>query len=282
MNEQAIYEEIAVELTIKQQVVLKLWIVQVLERVKSVAEAQGEEWIKRFCNNTLDALIKALPAGEDIELDAYALVRESYSTLCAELAAKGIPPSDTAKLGFSLKDAILSTLQGSFQNKKLTKAVTALNRLVDSLGLFTFDTYVAAKERIIREQQKALLESSAPVVRVWDQILMVPLIGALDSERTERVMEALLTAIEETQAKVAILDISGIPTFDSLVARHLIRTVSAARLMGTECLITGVSARIAQTTVRLGIDLSNVITKTTLADGLKISLNLTGLKVVAK
>jgi rsbT co-antagonist protein RsbR len=282
MKKQNILGEIAEELKKKQQDVLKLWIGQVMDRAKAVVEALGEEWVKKFCRDTIIALIQAMPSGEDIELAPYGPVRENHAALSAELAARGIAPADTARLVFSLKDAILSTIQGSFQDKNLTEAITAVNRLVDSIGLFTFDTYVTAKELIIREQQQAILESSAPVVRVWDQILMVPLIGILDGERTQRVMEALLTAIEETQAKVAILDISGIPTFDSLVARHLVRTVSAARLMGTECLITGVSSRIAQTTVQLGIDLSNVITKTTMADGLKISLDLTGLKVVAK
>jgi len=280
MNEQTIYGEIAVELKKKQQEVLKLWIGQVMGRAKSVVEDLGEEWVKKYCRDTITALIQAMPSGADIELAPYLPVRENHTALSAELAARGIAPADTARLVFSLKDAILSTVQGSFQDKKLTEAITAVNRLVDTLGLYTFDTFVTAKELIIRQQQKAIMESSAPVVRVWDRILMVPLVGILDAERTQRVMEALLTAIEETQARVAILDISGIPAFDSLVARHLVRTVSAARLMGTECMITGVSSRIAQTTVQLGIDLSNVITKTTMADGLKVALDLTGLKVV--
>jgi rsbT co-antagonist protein RsbR len=190
MKEQNICGEIAAELKKKQQDVLKLWISQVMERAKTVAEALGEGWVKKFCRSGLDALITALPTGENIELAPYGPVRESYAALSAELASRGIAPSDTARLVVSIKDAILSTIQGSFQDEKLTEAITAVNRLVDSLGLFTFDTYVAAKERIIREQQKAMLESSAPVVQVWDRIIMVPLIGILDSERTERVMEA--------------------------------------------------------------------------------------------
>jgi PAS domain S-box-containing protein len=137
-------------------------------------------------------------------------------------------------------------------------------------------------EEMLREQQRVFMEVSVPVVNIWKRILLVPLIGIFDSKRAQLVMETLLTAIEETQAKVAILDISGIPVMDTFVAKHLLQTVSAARLMGTECIITGISSIISRTIVKLGVDLAGVVTKTTLAEGLRLAFDLTNLQVVVK
>jgi PAS domain S-box-containing protein len=139
-----------------------------------------------------------------------------------------------------------------------------------------------AEDELKKAQQKALMELAAPVVKVWNKILMIPLIGVMDSSRAELVMETLLAAIEENQAKVAILDVSGIPVVDSLVAKHLVRTVSAAKLMGAESIVTGIRSSISQTMIQLGVDLSGVITKSTLSDGIEIAFNLTNQKVVAK
>lgn len=140
---------------------------------------------------------------------------------------------------------------------------------------------VITEERL-KEQQKALLELSSPIVKVWDKIIMVPLIGIFDSNRAQIVTRMLLSAIENTQACVAILDISGIPIMDTMVANHLLRTVAAAKLMGTVCVVTGVRSAIAQTVVHLGVDLSGVITKSTMLDGLKMALELTGQKIVPR
>jgi len=154
-----------------------------------------------------------------------------------------------------------------------------VNTLIDRLGVFTFSVYQESREELMREQQRAFMEVSVPVVRIWDRIIMIPLVGMLDSSRTQQMMETMLTALEDYQSKVAIMDISGIPVVDTLVARHLITAASAARLMGAECIITGIRARISQTLVQLGVDLSGFITRTTLADGLQLALKMTDQKI---
>lgn len=282
MAQQAIYEEMAVALKSGQQEILKLWVGQIMATAKKAVEVLGEEEVKRSAMELLNNFIAALPNGEDIEGKAYENTRKLLEKLSADLTFKGATPSETAKLVFSMKDAILPTLQTAYKTEKQLEAVSAMNRLVDKLCLFTFETFAKTREAVIKEQTRSLMEVSAPVVKVWDKVLMVPLIGMLDSARTQMVMETLLTAIEETQAKVAILDISGIPIVDSLVAKHLIRTVAAAKLMGSECIITGIRSKIAQTMIQLGVDLTGVVTKSSMADGLKIALDLTNQKIVAK
>jgi rsbT co-antagonist protein RsbR len=225
---------------------------------------------------------KALVSGVEISLEPYAKIRSILETVSVEGARQDLTPSETATFIFSMKDAILPTLLVEYKTENQDEVVGAINRLIDSLGLFTFETFMETKEKLIREQQKSLLEVSAPVVRVWDEILMVPLIGLLDSTRTQLVMETLLDGLERTQSKVAILDISGIPAVDSLVAKHLLTTVSAVRLMGAECIITGISSRISQTMVQIGIDLSGITTKSSMADGLKVAFSMTDKKVVPK
>jgi PAS domain S-box-containing protein len=169
--------------------------------------------------------------------------------------------------------------------------ITELKRAEEQLRKAHQELEVRVQERtaeltkameLLKEQQKAFMEVSVPVVKVWNRILLVPLIGVFDSQRAELLMEMLLTELENTQAKVAILDVSGIPIVDSLVAKHLIRTVSAVKLMGAECIVTGIRSRISQTIVQLGIDLSGITTRTALAEGLKVALDLTDQKVVSK
>ncbi len=279
----SLYQEMAEALRKHQQEVLKLWVEQMISAAKGVLEVKGEEETKRFARDFLSGLTNAIASGEDVGSEAYREVRSITETLISEMAIKEITHSETATFVFSLKDAILSTFQNIYpQKEKLNEVSGAINRLIDKIGLFTFETYVKSKERVIKEQQRALMELSTPVVKVWDKILMVPLIGMLDSARTQLVMEALLTAIEETQSRVAILDISGIPVVDSLVAKHLLRTVSAAKLMGAECIITGIRSKISQTMVQLGVDLGGIVTRSTLAEGLKVALEITGQKIVAR
>lgn len=277
-----IYEEMAGVLNNNQQEIVRLWVTQINAGAKQVMEIAGEEWVKRFAIATTESFMKALPAGVDIEAEGYGPIKERFKNLMSDFDAKGISPENTTKLVFSLKDALLTTLQGGYQKEKLNEAVMLINQLIDKLGLFTMASYAKTREERIREQQKAILELSAPVIRVWEKIIMVPLIGMLDSQRTQLVMEKLLEALETTQSKVCILDISGIPLVDSAVARHLIRTVSAAKLMGAECIITGISSKIAQTITQLGIDLSGMITKSSLSDGLKVAFDIAGHKVTGK
>lgn len=281
--EGTIYQEIAETVRENQQDITSLWYRQIADKGKSIVAAMGEEETKRFARDGIDVLIKALPSGGDYRGDAYREARELHEKLCTTLAAKGVPPAEIATLVISKKDPIIAILQNAYgQKEKLIEAVHAVNRVVDQAGLYTFETFVASRESIIREQQQALLELSAPVVKVWDRILLMPLIGILDSARTQHIMESLLTGIEENQAKVAILDISGIPVVDSLVSKHLFRTVAAAKLMGAECIITGIRSRIAQTMIQLGVDLAGVTTRNTMAEGLRVALDLTGQRFVSR
>ncbi len=151
--------------------------------------------------------------------------------------------------------------------------------MLDKLGLYTTEVYQKAREEVIQRQQQEMMELSTPVVKLWDGVLALPLIGTLDSDRTQVVMESLLQRIVETGADVAILDITGVPTVDTLVAQHLIKTVTAARLMGADCIISGIRPQIAQTIVHLGVDLGNIITKSTLADAFALALHKAGLTV---
>ena len=181
----------------------------------------------------------------------------------------------------SLKEALLMTLQSEIKDnpEALYDATIKINRLIDSFSMVTFDTFIKGREEVILRQTNEITEISTPVIRVWDGILALPIIGTLDSARTQVVMENLLQEIVSTGSGIAILDISGVPAVDSLVAQHLIKTVSATRLMGAECIISGIRPEIAQTVVHLGIDLSSIITKASLASALKYAFTLLHLEV---
>lgn len=274
------YQEVAAQLKESQHEILQLWVRQLLSGSKRLSVALGEEELKGLASDLLAAILKALPSGGDIFGEGYAEVLTLLDKISADWAFKDVSPSETALFIFSMKDAYLTTLQNVYPDKgRLNEIVIEINRVLDRLGLFILEIHGSKRESVIKEQQKALMELSVPIVKVWDNVLMVPLIGVLDSARTQMVMEALLGEIEETQSKVAILDISGIPVVDSLVAKHLIRTVSAAKLMGAECIVTGIRSRISQTIIQLGIDLSGIVTRSTLADGLRIALDITGQKI---
>ena len=177
---------------------------------------------------------------------------------------------------FSLKDAVYELVADTAE---LVPDYLAFSRLVDDLGLHTFETYAAAREQIIADQALSMLELSTPVVRLWDGIIAVPLVGTLDSARTQVVMEKLLETLVATGADHAVLDITGVPTVDTEVAQHLLKTVNAARLLGAECIVSGIRPQVAQTIVSLGIEFGDIATKATLADALAYALNRTGQKV---
>ena len=184
---------------------------------------------------------------------------------------------------FAAKEPMFNEVrgEGGTSADQLTADLIALTVLLDGLGLYTTEMYQKGREELIRRQERDLLELSTPVVTLWDGILALPMIGTLDSGRTQVAMEALLQRIVETGSQIAILDITGVPTVDTLTAQHLLKTVTAARLMGAECIISGIRPQIAQTIVHLGIDLGDVITKATLADAFRIALARTG-RAVAK
>jgi rsbT co-antagonist protein RsbR len=191
-------------------------------------------------------------------------------------ARSGFAPGETALGVFSLKEAVYELIADAAD---LMPEFLAFSRLIDNLGLYTFESYAAARERIITDQATSMLELSTPVVRLWDGIIAVPLVGTLDSARTQLVMEKLLETLVATGADHAVLDITGVPTVDTEVAQHLLKTVNAARLLGAECTVSGIRPQVAQTIVSLGIEFGDIATKATLADALAHALSRAGLKV---
>jgi rsbT co-antagonist protein RsbR len=205
-------------------------------------------------------------------------LRAALDELSRNRARDGYTPSETALGLFSLKEAVYELVADTAD---LVPEFLALSRLVDDLGLHTFEAYSTAREQIITDQAVAMLELSTPVVRLWDGIIAVPLVGTLDSARTQLVMEKLLDTLVATGAGHAVIDITGVPTVDTEVAQHLLKTVSAARLLGAECTISGIRPQVAQTIVSLGIEFGDIATKATLADALALALRRGGLKVVS-
>jgi rsbT co-antagonist protein RsbR len=204
-------------------------------------------------------------------------LRAVLQELSRSRARQGFTPGETAAAVFAVKDVVYGLIA---ESPALLQDYLAFTRVVDDLGLLTFETFVAAREQIIADQAESMLELSTPVVRLWDGIIAVPLVGTLDSARTQLVMEKMLEALVTTEAEHAVIDITGVPTVDTEVAQHLLKTVVAARLMGADCIITGIRPQIAYTIVSLGIEFGDVLTKQTLADGLAHALTRSGLKVV--
>ncbi|RPD46493.1 STAS domain-containing protein [Paracnuella aquatica] len=236
---------------------------------------QSDELLTNFLNIISDKNIG------DSQSSDFEPVYEILSGISMSRARQGYSPRETGVYVFSLKDALLRTLQTELKDDPgaMIEAVLKINRLMDSMGIITFETFIKGREEVILRQTDEITEISTPVIRVWDGILALPIIGTLDSARTQVVMESLLQEIVESGSTIAILDISGVPAVDSLVAQHLIKTVAATRLMGAECIISGIRPEIAQTVVHLGIDLSNIVTKASLASALRYAYSLLRLEV---
>jgi rsbT co-antagonist protein RsbR len=218
--------------------------------------------------------------GDGENAGSWRSVKDMLSEVSRTRVAQGFSPSETATFVLSLKQPIFDMLRREIRDiEELCREIWVTTTLLDKLGLYTTEAYLHSRESIISRQQEELMELSTPVVQLWDNILALPLIGTLDSERTQVVMENLLEKIVETGASIAIIDITGVPTVDTLVAQHLLKTVAAARLMGADCIISGIRPQIAQTIVHLGINLADIITKATLADAFAIALQRTGATV---
>jgi rsbT co-antagonist protein RsbR len=222
----------------------------------------------------LSALLIRVMSGDDEQ--ASGELRATLAELSRSRARNGFTPGETALAVFTLKDAVYELVADT---PDLVPAYLAFSRTVDDLGLLTFETFAAAREQIIADQAAAMLELSTPVIRLWDGIIAVPLVGTLDSARTQLVMERLLEALVTTGAEHAVLDITGVSTVDTEVAQHLLKTVSAVRLLGAECIISGIRPQVAQTIVALGIEFGDIATKATLADALVHALNRSGRKI---
>jgi rsbT co-antagonist protein RsbR len=204
-------------------------------------------------------------------------LRAALDELSRSRARDGFAPSETALGVFSLKEAVYELVADSAE---MVPEFLVFSRMVDDLGLRTFEAYTTEREQIISDQATTMMELSTPVVRLWDGIIAVPLVGTLDSARTQLVMEKLLDTLVATGADHAVIDITGVPTVDTEVAQHLLKTVGAARLLGAECTICGIRPQVAQTIVSLGIEFGDVATKANLADALALALSHAGLKVV--
>jgi rsbT co-antagonist protein RsbR len=262
---------------------LKDWVQRQLAaaggRPGQLSEAALREEATRF----LSALREAAAGGQlrDIAGPAWSGVREVLADISRERAQDGFSPAETAMVVFSFKEALFARLRRELaaDADALADETWAATTLLDRLGLYTIEVHQKSREAVIGRQQQEMLELSTPVVELWQGVLGLPLIGTLDSARTQIVMENLLQRIVETGATIAVIDITGVPTVDTLVAQHLLKTVAAARLMGADCIISGIRPQIAQTIVHLGVDLQNVITKATLADAFAIALQRTGFAV---
>jgi rsbT co-antagonist protein RsbR len=265
-----------------QQVILEKWLQNLKNQQGHLDDAISSYEIKEQSNELLTLLISNLNEQniEDKNSRGIEAVVECLSEISINRAKQGYSPKETEQFVRGLKNAILTVFEEQISDAStLYKESKKINNLFDNLSLITFETFIKGREEIILRQTDEISEISTPVIKVWDGILAMPIIGTLDSARTQVVMENLLQAIVETGSSIAILDISGVPAVDSLVAQHLMKTVAATRLMGAECVISGIRPEIAQTIVHLGIDLSNIITKATLAHALKFSFQTLKLEV---
>lgn len=228
----------------------------------------------------LKSLTLALAEGAvDINEPGFKSVKNLLERLSQVQSRQGFTPTETATFIFSLKKPLFDVIQE--QCDAPIEVIWSATRLLDKLGLFSMQCFMASREIVIREQQESMLELSTPVVQLWKGILAIPLIGSLDSNRTQIVMESLLEKIVETESDIAIIDITGVPTVDTMVAQHLIKTITAAKLMGAKCIISGIRPQIAATIVHLGVELGDVVTKASLADAFQLALKELNVKLVS-
>lgn len=260
---------------------------RISDLLKSPDLRQGlisEKDLKREAGEFLDLFFKAIESGEieDISNPVWQETLDYLKELSRSRAEKGFSSTETAMFVISLKQQMVKAFKKEFgeEGLKLVDMVQTYARLIDRLGLKTVEAYLQTREDIIKRQQAELMELSTPVISVWDGVLALPLIGTLDSARTQIAMENLLQEIVEASAEIVIIDITGVPAVDTLVAQHLIKTVTAARLMGVDCIISGIRPQIAQTMVNLGVGFQDIKTKASLSEALREAFKIKGLKVL--
>jgi rsbT co-antagonist protein RsbR len=262
--------------------ILEDWVQSQLSGRNHRPDLMSEKDLRQESKAFLSSFIDAIQGGTSGEGKRWDEVRNLLAQVSRTRALKGFSPSETATFVFSLKRPLFAKLSEELAGnpQALADESWKVTTLLDDLGLKTTELYLKTREEVIRRQQQDMMELSTPVVSLWKGIVALPIIGTLDSNRTQMVMETLLERIVEQEAAIAIIDITGVPTVDTLVAQHLLKAVAAARLMGADCIISGIRPQIAQTIVHLGVTLGEVITKATLADAFALALTKTGRKVV--
>ena len=281
MND-AVHSRLAEIINKHESDILKEWLDN--QRAEGTLSKSLEADVQQQSREFLDLFKNSLRDGRtDIMSAEWTDLRDLLTNLSRNRMQQGFTPSQTATFIFSLKQPLFERLRKEIGQdaESLAHEIWTTTLLLDKLGLWTTEAYQKTREAVIARQQQDMLELSTPVVKLWHGILALPLIGTLDSERTQVVMESLLQQIVDTGADIAIIDITGVPLVDTLVAQHLLKTVAAARLMGADCIISGIRPQIAQTIVHLGVELGDVITKATLADAFAVALTRRGLAVQA-
>jgi rsbT co-antagonist protein RsbR len=265
-----------------EQIILGDWLKEMTTATRRVDLIKDNE-LRAQCGQFLKLVRQATQtAGSNFKASVWDPVREMLGDVSRSRALQGFSPTETATFVFSLKRPLFMRIQEEYKGQPdaMAAEIWAATELLDEMGLYTTEVYQKSREEVIRRQQEELLELSTPVVKLWDGVVALPLIGTLDSARTQVVMESLLQAIVQTNSRVAIIDITGVPTVDTVVAQHLLKTVTAARLMGADCIISGVRPQIAQTIVHLGINLLEVTTKASLAAAFSVALQRLGVQFV--
>lgn len=268
-------------LRVHESILLTEWIQEQKSSTALRPDLLNEKELQQQSAEFLSLLLQTIKkdGSLDINTSEYSVIRQFLANLSSLRANQGFTASETCTFIFSLKQPFFNCLGKELSGTELMQAIWVVTVLLDKLGLYTTEQYQQSREDIISRQQQDMLELSTPVAKLWEGILVLPLIGTLDSARTQQVMENLLQKIVETGSSVAIIDITGIPTVDTLVAQHLIKTMSAARLMGADCIVSGIRPQIAQTMVHLGISLQDVTTKATLADAVSFAMRQAGFTI---
>lgn len=264
--------------------IINLWIKDRLESGEFRDELIPKKELRRQSQQIVDMLARSIKDSDNGEFESPAFdeLRIFLNEISRTRAIKGYTPLESATYILSLRNTILPLLAEELEGNSdaLVREMQYFTALLDKMGLVMVENYIRSREEIIRQQREDMMELSTPVIKVWDKILSLPIIGTLDSRRAQLMMEALLQKIVDTGSVIAILDITGVKTMDTLVANHLIKTVTAARLMGARCILTGVSPAIAQTMVQLGIDLSQITTRAQMVDGIKLAFEMIGRTVI--